>query len=110
MKPNKVTIILSRITPALLKHPICLRKPERVIEFDGHVIGLSLSPDGAELFVNVRSWPTDAVPTMDQTPSIASQIEMHVIDMATLERKSGKVGRQYDLNVCRSLKPIVRIM
>ena len=56
------------------------------------MIAMSVSDDENELFVNVRSWPENAVPTMDNPPPIASQIETIVIDLNTLERTS-KVGR-----------------
>jgi hypothetical protein len=80
-----------RITPDLLRHPPVFRTPEKVIEFHGHVIGLTMSPDEDEIYVNVRSWPENALAKMDHAPPIASQIEMHVIDMNTLEAK-GKVS------------------
>ena len=63
-----------------------------MIELNGHVIAMAVSDDENELFVNVRSWPENAVPTMDNPPPIASQIETIVIDLNTLERTS-KVGR-----------------
>ena len=49
---------------------------------------MAVSDDENELFVNVRSWPENAVPTMDNPPPIASQIETVVIDLNTLERTS----------------------
>ena len=49
---------------------------------------MAVSDDENELFVNVRSWPENAVPTMDDPPPIASQIETIVIDLNTLERTS----------------------
>ena len=64
--------------------------PEKILDFHGHVIGLALSRDETQLFVNVRPWPENAVPTMTQPPPVASQIEMHVVDMRTLE-KTGQV-------------------
>ena len=39
-----------------LKSPPFLRGPEKVIDFDGHVIGMAIDPEGRYLYVNVRSW------------------------------------------------------
>ena len=80
-----------RMTPSCLSHPPSLSEPERVLDFDGHVIGLSLSPDSRYLYVNVRTWPPGAVVSMEQPPPISSQIEMHVVDMTTLQ-KTGQVS------------------
>ncbi len=44
-----------------------------------------MSPDGERLYVNVRSWPRNALPTSEQAPPIATAIEMHEIDVGTLE-------------------------
>ena len=62
--------------------------PEKVIELNGHVIAMAVSHEENELFVNVRSWPDGAVPTMENSPVIAQQIETVVIDLNTLERTS----------------------
>ena len=59
-----------------------------MIELNGHVIAMAVSHEENELFVNVRSWPDGAVPTMENTPAIAQQIETVVIDLNTLERTS----------------------
>ena len=45
-----------RISLDCLKSPPCLRGPEKVIDFNGHVIGMAISPDGRYLYVNVRTW------------------------------------------------------
>jgi hypothetical protein len=45
-----------RITMDCLKSPPFLRGPEKVIDFDGHVIGMAIDPEGRYLYVNVRSW------------------------------------------------------
>ena len=81
----------SRITPEIIRRPPSLLLPEKVIELNGHVIAMAISDDENELFVNVRSWPENAVPTMNNPPPIASQIETIVIDLNTLERTT-KVG------------------
>ena len=65
-----------------------------MIELNGHVIAMAVSDDENELFVNVRSWPENAVPTMDDPPPIASQIETIVIDLNTLERTPKVKGRK----------------
>lgn len=75
-----------RISMDCLKSPPCLRGPEKVIDFNGHVIGMAISPDGQYLYVNVRTWPDNAVPTTEQAPPISSQIELQIVDLLTLTR------------------------
>ncbi len=76
----------------LRRPPRTLGAPEKVIDFRGHVIGMSLSPDERFLFVNVRAWPAGAVPALDQPPPIATTIDMHEIDLETL-KPTGRVSR-----------------
>ena len=80
-----------RLTAEGLKHPPSLIAPEKVIDFHGHVIGMAISPDGSKLYVNVRAWPENAVPTEEQLPPISTTIDLHVIDLRTLTR-TGEVN------------------
>ena len=56
---------------------------EKIIDLHGHIVGIAISPDYKELYVNVRSWPKNSNPSMDTPPAIASQIEMKIIDLET---------------------------
>jgi len=62
---------------------------EKIIEMHGHIVGVAISPDQSELYVNVRSWPEGSIPNLDYPPCISSQIEMKVIDLETLEVRPG---------------------
>ena len=53
-----------------------LNVPDKIIDFFGHIIGYAMSPDERYLYVNVRPWPDNAVPTLEQPPAIASQVEL----------------------------------
>ena len=52
---------------------------------NGHVIGMTISPTKDFLYVNVRSWPDNAVPTQAQAPPINENIELKIINLETLE-------------------------
>ena len=52
---------------------------------NGHVIGMTISPTKDFLYVNVRSWPDNAVPTQAQAPPINENIELKIINLKTLE-------------------------
>ena len=51
---------------------------------NGHIVGVALSPDQQRLYVNVRSWPENCVPDLQEPPCIATQIELKTICLATL--------------------------
>eukprot|EP00088_Acartia_fossae_P066419 TRINITY_DN8233_c0_g2_i3.p1 TRINITY_DN8233_c0_g2~~TRINITY_DN8233_c0_g2_i3.p1 ORF type:complete len:513 (-),score=100.37 TRINITY_DN8233_c0_g2_i3:26-1564(-) len=61
-----------------------MRHPDKVIEMNGHIIGMDVSKDSRYLYVNVRSWPENCVLSYDTSPVIAQQIEMRVVDLKTL--------------------------
>jgi len=69
---------------------------EKVVDLHGHIVGIAISPDYKELYVNVRSWPKNCIPDMDDSPPIANQIHMKVIDLETftIQKQSlmGHVG------------------
>jgi len=67
----------------LLTVPL-VRTPDRVINMEGHIVGLSLSPDARYLYVNVRRWPANSVLSLFDSPAIANEIEMRVVDLETL--------------------------
>lgn len=61
-------------------------KVDKLIDLHGHVIGMGLSPDQRYLYVNSRPWPENYVITNPmEPPPIAQEIDIHVIDMVTLE-------------------------
>lgn len=64
--------------------PTLWTAPEKVIEMYGHIVGVALSPDHQQLYVNVRSWPENCVPDMNEPPCISTQIELKTICLATL--------------------------
>lgn len=70
-------LILGNETPVL-------NSPERIIDMKGQVVGMATSPDDRYLYVNVRSWPENAKPTMEQPPPISNQVELKVVDLKTL--------------------------
>ena len=78
-------IKIFRITSDGLNSTTNLTEPEKVIEMNGHVIGMNISPNKNYLYVNVRSWPENAVPSHDQPPPINQNIELRTIDLRTLE-------------------------
>ncbi|XP_059612556.1 F-box/WD repeat-containing protein 5 [Phlebotomus argentipes] len=62
-------------------------KVDKLIDLHGHIIGMGLSPDHRYLYVNSRPWPKDYVITNPmEPPPIAQEIDIHVIDLATLKR------------------------
>ncbi|KAG7205585.1 hypothetical protein KM043_007556 [Ampulex compressa] len=62
-------------------------KVDHLIDLHGHIIGMGLSPDHRYLYVNTRPWPRGCVITNPlQPPSIAQEIDIHVIDLVTLKQ------------------------
>ena len=76
---------LYRITSQGLKSTPNLTEPEKVLEMNGHVIGMTVSPDNDFLYVNVRGWPDRAIPRQDQAPPINENIELKIINLRTLK-------------------------
>ncbi len=65
---------------------------ERVkLTFSFVLLPQSMSPDERRLFVNVRAWPEGALPALNQPPPIATAIDMHEVDVETLE-PTGRVS------------------
>ena len=81
-------VSIIRITSNGLKSTPNITEPEKVIEMNGHIIGMTISPDKDFLFVNVRGWPENAVPNQDQAPAINENIELKIINLKTLEFES----------------------
>jgi len=81
-------VSIFRITSNGLKSTPNITEPEKVIEMNGHIIGMTISPDKNFLFVNVRGWPENAVPNQDQAPAINENIELRIINLKTLEFES----------------------
>ncbi|XP_046635564.1 F-box/WD repeat-containing protein 5-like isoform X1 [Daphnia pulicaria] len=60
---------------------------DHIIDLNGHIIGMSLSPDHRYLYVNVRPWPQGCtIENPLQPPPIAQEIDIHVIDLVTLKQ------------------------
>ncbi|CAG0892547.1 unnamed protein product [Cyprideis torosa] len=61
-------------------------EPDKLIDLQGHIIGMCLSPDQRYLYVNSRPWPKGyVIEDPFRPPPIAQEIDIHVIDMVTLE-------------------------
>ena len=58
----------------------------------GHIVGVAISPENDLLYVNVRSWPDKAVPSLRDPPCISNQIEMKIIDLHSFQL-SGKYSK-----------------
>lgn len=60
---------------------------DALIDLEGHIIGLGLSPDNRFLYVNSRPWPQNCVITNPlDPPPISQEIDIHVIDLQTLKK------------------------
>jgi F-box/WD-40 domain protein 5 len=95
---NRICLVFLSNSESLAPHQLgfCLVKPEdlsnvpfisspdRVINMEGHIVGLALSPDSRYLYVNVRRWPANCKPNLLESPAIASEIELRVVDLQTL--------------------------
>lgn len=73
------------VQPSDLENPPIIRTPDRVIDLKGHIVGVALSPDHRYLYANVRRWPANSTPNLFESPPIASEIEMRVVDLKSLE-------------------------
>jgi hypothetical protein len=60
-KKNEKNVV--RITRQCFASPPFIRSPERVIDFEGHVIGFAFDPEERFLYVNVRTWVSRAILT-----------------------------------------------
>lgn len=60
---------------------------DALIDLEGHIIGLGLSPDNRFLYVNSRPWPVDCVISNPlDPPPISQEIDIHVIDLLTMKK------------------------
>ncbi|XP_068216218.1 F-box/WD repeat-containing protein 5 isoform X2 [Palaemon carinicauda] len=58
---------------------------DHLIDLNGHIIGMGLSPDHRYLYVNSRPWQANCVIDNPLSPPrIAEGIDLHVIDLTTL--------------------------
>jgi len=73
-----------KIGPQNIQRLCDIRRPDKVIEMHGHIIGMSLCPDSQLLYVNVRRWPENCVLSSVNPPAIAQEIELRVVDLQTL--------------------------
>ena len=82
------SINFDRMTSELLSNPCRLRRPEKVIECGGQIIGASISPQEDTLFVNVRKWPMGVDASTEQINEllpISEDVELLTINLATME-------------------------
>ena len=86
-----------KIRPENTERIINIRQPDKVIDLQGHIVGMSVSRDSKLLYVNVRRWPENAVLDLHHNPVIAQEIEMRIVDLETLTLKetifSGHKGK-----------------
>lgn len=76
----------STVNMADLRHHEHYDRADIVLNLHGHIIGMALSPDHRLLYVNTRSWPTGyVISDVLQPPPIAQEVDLHVIDMRTLQ-------------------------
>lgn len=62
--------------------PLKFDEVDHLIELDGHIIGMCLSPDHRYLYVNSRPWPENYyIENPLYPPPIAQEIDIHVIDL-----------------------------
>lgn len=61
-------------------------KVDKLIDLNGHIIGMALSPDNKYLYVNSRPWPSETKIIPLEPPPIAQEIDIHVIDLTTLKK------------------------
>ena len=76
------------MTSELLSNPCRLRRPEKVIECGGQIIGASISPQEDTLYVNVRKWPMGVDASTEQINEllpISEDVELLTINLATME-------------------------
>jgi F-box and WD-40 domain protein 5 len=60
---------------------------DALIDLEGHIIGMGLSPDHRFLYVNSRPWPQNCVIANPlDPPPISQEIDIHVIDLMTLKK------------------------
>lgn len=60
---------------------------DALIDLEGHIIGMGLSPDHRFLYVNSRPWPQNCVISNPlEPPPISQEIDIHVIDLQTLKK------------------------
>ena len=99
LQNKKICLIFLSATELLVPHQLgfCLVQPEdlqrvpsisgpdHVINLEGHIVGLTLSPDQQLLFVNVRRFLANSSSSLEESQPIASEIEMRVVDLETLQ-------------------------
>lgn len=75
-------------------------KIDAVIEMAGQIVGMCLSPDHRYLYVNCRSWPLE-IQISDPTlpPPTATQVDMYVIDLLTLQIVGKMLSKLNDYTV-----------
>ncbi|XP_029635663.1 F-box/WD repeat-containing protein 5 [Octopus sinensis] len=68
---------------------------DHLIELDGHIIGMCLSPDHRYLYVNSRPWPKNcSIENPLTPPPIAQEIDIHVIDLVHM-KEMGTMHRSH---------------
>ena len=73
-------------------------RPFKILEMNGQIVGMRMSPENNYLYVNVRPWEPDASPDLFHAPKISQHIEGRKINIKTMEIEEGKesifVGHQ----------------
>ena len=65
-------------------------KPLKILEMDGQIVGMKISPHDDYVYVNVRPWESDASPDLSDAPRIGQNIEVRKINIKTMEIEEGK--------------------
>ena len=73
-----------RLYPENVSHVPVISEADKVIDMRGHIVGIALDRTGQYLYVNIRKWPDGARPALHLPPPIATEIEMHVLDLKTM--------------------------
>lgn len=78
-------IAFHRITVASLRSTNYLTEPEKVLEMNGLIIGMAVSPEEDFLYVNVRGWGDDNGEKVFPLKKFSENIEIKIINLKTLE-------------------------
>ena len=60
-------------------------KPIKILEMNGQIVGMKISPNNKYLYVNVRPWESDVNPDRFEAPMISEKIELRKINLTTME-------------------------
>eukprot|EP00095_Tigriopus_kingsejongensis_P008161 maker-scaffold735_size104922-snap-gene-0.32 protein:Tk08161 transcript:maker-scaffold735_size104922-snap-gene-0.32-mRNA-1 annotation:"f-box and wd domain" len=106
LEDNKLSLVVIYGDRTFIPHKVGFRdftvenitKPQRLVDFahsidmNGQIISLSCSSDDQYLYVAVRAWPENAIPSSETPPPISSEVIVHVINLET-KQLTGKTFR-----------------